>query len=77
VPTSSAFNYRVLRPWRLHDGRTTEEICVAAKISYPYLLQLEAYGGNPSAAVLARLAAVYGRDLSELFTTDPNPAGAR
>jgi transcriptional regulator with XRE-family HTH domain len=75
---NTAFNPRVLRAWRLDSGMATEEVCVAARVSYPYLRQLESYGGNPSAAVLARLAAVYHRDLGELFTTtDPDPAGAR
>jgi transcriptional regulator with XRE-family HTH domain len=73
---ATAFNYRVLRPWRLESGKRPEDVCVAAEISYPYLLQLEAKGGNPSAAVLARLAAVYGHNLDELFTSD-EPASAR
>jgi transcriptional regulator with XRE-family HTH domain len=73
---ATVFNYRVLRPWRLESGLKPERVCVEADISYPYLLQLEAYGGNPSAAVLARLAAVYGHDLAELFTSD-EPASAR
>ena len=77
MPTSTAFNHRVLRAWRLDSGLAPEHVCVAADISYPYLRQLEDKGGNPSAAVLARLAAVYGRDLGELFTTEPDPAGAR
>ena len=44
-----------------------------------HLRRLEDPGGNPSAALLARLAAVYGRSLDELFTTDPDhdPAGVR
>jgi len=66
-----------LRTWRLESGKAPENVCVEAEISYPYLRQLEDKGGNPSAAVLARLAAVYGRDLGELFTTEPDPAGAR
>jgi transcriptional regulator with XRE-family HTH domain len=70
-----AYDHRVLRQWRLDDGRTPEQICVAAPISYPYLRQLEDGHGTPSAAMLARLASVYGRDVGELFTTDP--AGAR
>jgi transcriptional regulator with XRE-family HTH domain len=74
---ATAFNHRVLRAWRLGSGLTPEQVCVAASISYPYLRQLEDKGGNPSAGVLARLAAVYRRDLGELFTSDPDPAGAR
>jgi transcriptional regulator with XRE-family HTH domain len=72
---ATVFNYRVLRPLRLESGKRLEDVCAAAKISYPYLLQLEAKGGNPSAAVLARLAAVYGRDLGELFTDEPARTG--
>jgi transcriptional regulator with XRE-family HTH domain len=71
---ATVFNHRVLRAWRLESGLTPEQVCAAAPISYPYLRQLEDKGGNPSAVVLARLAAVYGRDLGELFT---HPAGAR
>jgi transcriptional regulator with XRE-family HTH domain len=74
---ATAFNHHLLRPWRLESGLRPEDVCVAAKISYLYLLQLEAKGGNPSAAVLARLAAAYGHDLGELFTADPDPAGTR
>jgi len=70
------FNHRVLRAWRLDSGIRPEEVCYRAEISYTYLRQLEDKGGNPSASVLARLAAVYGRDLGELFTTEPNRAGA-
>ena len=50
-----------------------------ARVSYPYLRQIEDQGRNPSAALLARLAEVYGRPLDELFTPDPGntPAVAR
>jgi transcriptional regulator with XRE-family HTH domain len=68
-------NPRVLREWRDASGMTFEEIAYRAEISYPYLRRLEAQGGNPSAVIVARLAAVYGRDMRELFTADP--AGAR
>jgi transcriptional regulator with XRE-family HTH domain len=74
---ATAFNHHVLRAWRLDSDLTPEQVCVAASISYPYLRQLEDKGGNPSAVVLARLATVYGRDLGQLFTSDPDPAGAR
>ncbi|MGH3162570.1 MAG: helix-turn-helix transcriptional regulator [Streptosporangiaceae bacterium] len=66
---ATAFNHRVLRAWRLGSGLTPEQVCVAAKVSYPYLRTLEDKGGNPSAALLARLAEVYGRSLDELFDT--------
>ena len=66
----SSFNHRVLRAWRLESGLKPELVCVRADVSYPYLRTLEDYGGNPSAALLARLAEVYGRPLDELFTRD-------
>ena len=63
------FNHRML----------TEEVCYRARMSTSYLRTLEDRGGNPSASVLGRLAAVYGRSLDELFTfdSDSDPAGAR
>lgn len=73
----ATFTHRVLRDWRLQSGLTPELVCVRARVSYPYLRRLEDHGGNPSAALLARLAAVYGRPLDELFTSDTDPAGVR
>ena len=70
-----AFNHTVLRAWRLESGMTPEQVCVAARVSYPYLRRLEDLGGNPSADLLDRLAAAYGRPVGELFT--PDPAAAR
>ena len=67
------FNHSVLRAWRLQSGKTLEEVAYRAEVSYPYLRRLEDLGGNPSAALLARIAAVYGRDIRELF----DPAGVR
>ena len=69
------FNHRVLRTWRLESGLRPEEVCYRAEISFSYLRTLEDRGGNPSAIVLARLAAIYGREVGELFT--PDSAGAR
>jgi transcriptional regulator with XRE-family HTH domain len=70
------FNHRRLRAWRLESGIRPEEVCYRAEISYTYLRRLEdGTSNNPSAMVLARIAAVYGRDVGELFT--PDPAGAR
>jgi transcriptional regulator with XRE-family HTH domain len=70
------FNHRVLRTWRLDSGLTPEEVCYRAGISYPYLRTLEDHGGNPRALVLARIAAIYGRPLDELFTPDPDPVSS-
>ena len=44
----ATFNHRVLRTWRLESGMTPEQVCVLARLSYPYLRQLEDTGGNPS-----------------------------
>lgn len=72
------FNHRVLRAWRTESGLRPERVCVDADMSFSYLRQLEdGTARNPSASVLARLAAVYGRDVGELFTPDHDPAGAR
>jgi transcriptional regulator with XRE-family HTH domain len=71
-----ALNNRVLRGWRLDSGKTLEEVAYRAQISYPYLRQLEdGKATNPSAGMIARIAAVYGRPMDELFA-DPDPAGA-
>lgn len=75
------FNYRILRAWRLESGIRPEEVCYRAGISFSYLRTLEDRGGNPRAIVLATLAEIYGRNLGELYTLDPDPepdpAGAR
>ena len=42
-----------------------------------HLRRLRDIGGNPSAAMLARIAAVYDCDIRELFVFDQDPAGAR
>jgi transcriptional regulator with XRE-family HTH domain len=74
-----AFNHRKLREWRLASGLRPEEVCARAGVSYSYLRGIEDGARvNPSARMLARIAAVYGRSLDELFTTDDaEPAGAR
>ena len=69
------FNHRVLRDWHRESGKTLEEVAFRAECSYTHLRRLRDLGGNPSAELLARIAAVYGRPLDELFT--PDPAGAR
>ena len=66
----STFKHRMLRTWRLESGLRPAEVCYRAEISPSYLRTLEDRGGNPSASVLGRLAAVYGRSLDELFTFD-------
>lgn len=73
----AAFNHELLRAWHRESGKTLEEVAYRAHpCSYPHLRHLLRGGGNPSAALLARLAAVYGHDVGELFTND-EPAGAR
>jgi transcriptional regulator with XRE-family HTH domain len=72
-----AFNHALLRAWRLESGKKNEEIAYRAGCSLTHLFRLEASGGNPSADLLIRLAALYGHDVNELFTDSPDPAGAR
>lgn len=69
------FNRQVLIAWHKESGKTLEEVAFRAEVSYPHLRRLQDLGGNPSAALLIRIAAVYGRDPRELFT--PDPAGVR
>jgi transcriptional regulator with XRE-family HTH domain len=72
------FNHARLREWRLQSGKTAEEVCYRARVSYPYLRQLEdGTAANPSAALLVRIAEVYDRPLGELFTVDAAPASTR
>jgi transcriptional regulator with XRE-family HTH domain len=74
----ATFNHRVLRRWRLESEYTPEQVCVLAPVSYPYLRGIEdGIRPTPSLALLTRLAEVYDRDLRELFTDDPDRAGAR
>lgn len=70
------FDHRPLRPWRLAREMRLEEAAYRSNISYMYLRALEAgTARNPSIKVLTRLAAVYGHNPGELFTTD-DPVGA-
>jgi transcriptional regulator with XRE-family HTH domain len=73
------FNHRKLREWRADSGLRLEVVCARAKVSYSYLRAIEEGDRvNPSAQMLARIAAVYGRSLDELFTDGAKPrAGAR
>jgi transcriptional regulator with XRE-family HTH domain len=76
MPTyDPTYDRRVLRTWHLESGKTLEEVAFRARCSYTHLRRLRDVGGNPSAELLARIAAVYGRDVRELFT--PDRAGAR
>jgi hypothetical protein len=72
-----ALNHDVFRAWHLESGKRLEETAYRAEVSYPHLRAI--YDGratNPSAALIARIAAVYGRSIDELYA-DPDPAGAR
>jgi transcriptional regulator with XRE-family HTH domain len=71
------FNHRLLRQWRDDSGMKPEEVAYRANCSFSHLLRLESLGGNPSADLLTRIAAVYGRDVRELFTADPDALDAR
>jgi transcriptional regulator with XRE-family HTH domain len=56
-----------------------EQVCVLANVSYPHLRGIEdGVRKRPSLPLLTRLAAVYNRDLRDLFTEhDDAPAGVR
>ena len=72
------FNRLVLRDWRLDSGKTLEEVAFRAEVSYPHLRRLEDLSSKSvPPPCSARIAAVYGRDIRELFTFDQDPAGAR
>lgn len=73
---ATTFNHRLLRQWRDESGMKPEVVAYRADVSFSHLLRLESLGGNPHAALLARIAAVYGHDVSELFTTDPDEFAA-
>jgi transcriptional regulator with XRE-family HTH domain len=62
------FNHDALRQMRAESDMTAEEITWRARCSMSYLRDLEKGRGNPSAELAARLAAVYGRDIRDLFT---------
>lgn len=66
---ATAFDRHRLRAWRLESNFTPEQVCVLARVSYPYLRGIEdGIRTGPSIALLTRLASVYGRDVRELFT---------
>lgn len=69
------FHHAVLRRWRTESGMSPEESAYRAHCSLSYLRRLEAIGGNPSAELAARLAALYGHDINELFTDGAEAAG--
>lgn len=73
------FNHRVLRTWRDDSGLRPEEVCARARVSISYLRAIEdGRRVNPSVQMLARIVAVYGRSLDELFAASAKPrAGAR
>jgi transcriptional regulator with XRE-family HTH domain len=72
------YDYRALAAWHRESGMRLELVCVEALISHSYLRALLTGAfTRPSIRLLERLAAVYGRDIGELFTDDAEPAGAR
>jgi transcriptional regulator with XRE-family HTH domain len=67
--TESSFNHARLRQWREQSGLRAEEVAARSGTSFSHLRALEAGEvDNPGGLVLARIAAVYGRSLDELFT---------
>lgn len=73
----SSFDHALLRAWHRESGMSLEEAAYRARVSYPRLPVLLDHGGNPSAALLARLAELYGHSIGELFADRSDPAGAR
>jgi len=71
------FNHNALVTWHAESDMTLEEVAYRAEVSYSHLRRMLRPGGNPSAVMLARLAAVYGRDIRELFTSDADLAGVQ
>ena len=71
------FNHNALVTWHAESSMTLEEVAYRAEVSYSHLRRMLRPGGNPSAVMLARLAAVYGRDIRELFTSDADLAGVQ
>lgn len=58
----------MLKALRIQNGLTQEEVAKRAKVTTPYLSQLETGARkNPSLPVLKRLARVLGVTLSELL----------
>jgi transcriptional regulator with XRE-family HTH domain len=64
---SVTFNHLRLREWRDASGLRVEDVASRSGISYSYIRALEDKGGNPTAGVIAALAAVYGKPVDELF----------
>ena len=65
------FNHHVLRAWRLESGMTPKRSPTAPRSATRTCAASKTGAATRRAIVLARLAAVYGRDVGELFTSDP------
>ena len=57
----------VLRRRRLEQGRTLADVARAAKVSMPYLSELERGRKEASSEILAAICAALGIDLSDLL----------
>jgi transcriptional regulator with XRE-family HTH domain len=57
-----------LRRARLEQGRTLADVAIAARVSMPYLSEVERGLKEVSSEVLAALCAALGIDLAELLT---------
>jgi transcriptional regulator with XRE-family HTH domain len=57
----------VLRRIRLEQGRTLADVARAAKVSMPYLSELERGRKEASSEILAAICAALGIDLSDLL----------
>jgi transcriptional regulator with XRE-family HTH domain len=72
-----AYDHRPLSVWHQESGKRLEEVCVLVPVSYSYLRDVMRGVKQPSIEMLTRIAAVYGRDMRDLFTNDAASAGAR
>lgn len=61
-----------LRVWREHRGLTAAQLAAAVRITPAHVSKLESGNGDPSLAVLRRLAKVLGVDLDLLAGRDEN-----
>lgn len=73
----ATYDHRPLRTWHRESGKTLEQVCVQARVSYSYLREVLRGAKQPSIDMLTRIAAVYGHSPGELFTDDAVTAGAR
>lgn len=62
-----------LRQIRKSQGKTLDEVAMAAQISQPFISQVENGNKIPSLATLEKLCQTYGLSLAEFFTPEDSP----